>query len=473
MDLKQLFPSKDRVLTLEFKNDSLRLALIQTGKASSILAVESCPPDMSPAERAERIKFLVGRAGQRLKSRILILGREEVILRNLKIETLSSNSPESEVRERILQLIPFDRHEVVSDYRFLSKSKEGSHEICLVAGHRRIVDEKTRWFSEIPLVPDEAIFSSEAIFLACREKKFRYIGPSSVLLLDVDDESSEILFVNQNEFVFSKKFDLGKAAYESADPVVFSKFFHELDILLQDSPGKLKALAKRVVISGALPKNRALEDKIKEYFGLDPLRLSLEGQESVDFSLTSLFGAAFTGASWHSLNLLPDEFKAEKKKGERALALNQILRLVSGILGLLLLWSVLHWGSRSLLLGNLEDRVQRLKPKTLALEETALALRFKKEESQTRWLLLETLAKLHQMTSSKIYFKNLSYERGKGLVIRGEAETNNEVTNFFNQIRQLPRTSGWNLDYSRKKRTADAAFDFQVHFDLAGDAHVH
>ena len=458
--------AKDIILSIEIKPGALCAALVQLKKKPPILACEYLPLAEGFPAVAESLRSLLRHAGKRLKSSVLILRREEIFLKHFLLPALAPEELRRELEERISQEIPYQANEVVKDYAVYEKKGEET-KVTLVLGHRRVVDEKLKLLKEIPITPDQVLYSSEAIFHACREKNFRWAGPAGVLLLEVDQESSEIILVNENQLVSSKKVTIGKEAYEAGDPVAFSKLFHEIETLLQGEPGKVKKEVKRVVVSGTLPKGRHLEAKLKEFFWLDPNFLQAEGQESVDFSLTSLFGAAFASLS-DSVNLQLDEIKKEKLRQEKFAAIHHFSQAASAFLAAILLFAGAHWASRQFVLSSLQEKIRALKPRISSIEETAVGLRQLAEHQKNKWLLLETLATLHRITPPQVVLRKIDYEREKGMSLRGVAKTSKQATDFFNQLRKISKTDGWVLDYLQQKKTNEEAgmFDFQIRFAL-------
>jgi len=458
----------DLILAIEIKSGSLRAALVRPAKRPPVIACEYCPVAESFGEAVEGIRSLVERAGNRLKQTFLILNREEVLIKNFSVSSAKPEETAREIEEKIPQLIPYDISEVVRDWSLVEK-KDFENKVLFVVAHRRVVDEKLEQLKAVPLVPDRALISSEAILAACRELNFRWVGPGGVLVMDVDQESSELIYLNQNQIIFSKKTDLGREDFEAEDPVVFSNLFREIEILMQAPADKIKGMVKRVVLTGAPPAGRHLESRLKDYFWFEPNFLKLEGQGSVAFSLTALFGAAYASLG-KPINLLPEEIKKEKNREEKAAKINRILYAGSAFLMAAALLGSGHLGFRKYFLSTLEAELKQLKPRVAALEETAEGLRLRAGHERDKWLLLETLAALHKTTPPEVLFKKIDYDHEKGVTLRGVAKTNAQVTGLFGRVRRLPKTDRWVLDYSQEKRLrGQSGFEFQMRFSIRGE----
>ena len=458
---------KDLVLSLEIKGEALRAALVQVKKVPPFLALEHCSVKEGFGEAAETIRALLKQAGPRLKYSLLILGRDEVLLKNFLVPTVDAGEIQKAVEEKIEQQIPYEASEVVSDYKVTGK-KDLESEILLVVAHRRVVDDKLALLEEVPLRPDRVLYSTEAILAACREQDIRWTASDRVLLIDVDQESSEIVHPQRDHWLLSKKVNAGRAKYEANEDAAFSDLFNEVEILFQGALYQAKGAVQRVLLSGSLPKTSPLVSKIKEYFGFEPRLLTLEGQETAPFSLTPLWGAAYA-ALLGSVNLLPEEVKEEKVQEEKVAEMNQLLQAGSAFLTGLLLLGLAHFGVQKFLLSNLENRVERLHPKIAAIEDIARGLGVRSENRKTQWILLETLATLHETLPPEVVLKRIDYDRSAGMTLLGTAKTNQQVTDFFKSLRRIPHAEKWALDYSqRAKRGEEEFFDFQIRFGLKG-----
>lgn len=466
--MKLFFTQKEILLSLQIKDGSLRAVLLSgDARNLSVLAYELCPIQSGFEEALEKIDGLLKKAGPGLKAVWLILDREEVLLRNFKIMTRGGPAEiKQEVREMVSHYIPYDISEIVSDYHLIQPESQ-DRAVSVVIGHRRVVDDKLANLRAASVIPDRIGYSSEAIFLACQRQNKEWTQNDGTLLLDIDLESSELVFVSLGQMVCSKKLNLRNQDYETADPAVFSRLFHEIEILLREEyPVAVGRRITRIVISGQQPDNIHLKSAIKENFGIESEIFKIETGELAPFSLTPHFGA-LEAVLPDALNLLPEEVKKEKGQEEKVNRQNQFLRAVAFLGVAVLLLFAAHLGARQFFLLSVEKKIERLRSKTMGIEETALGLRLRSKHEKNKWILLETLAALHKMTPSDTVMTEIEYDRRTGLTLQGTAPTNQQVTEFFNQLRNLPYAHKWTLDYSQKKKIGnEEIFYFQIQLGL-------
>ncbi len=467
--MKFFFPHHETIVSLQVKDGSFRAVLLNRDTGNlSLIAYEACSIQNGFDEALEMLRRLLKKAGPGLKAVLLIVDREEVLIRSFRIT--AGGGPEKvarEVQEMISQYIPYDISEIVSDYHLIQPENSGEPAVSVVIGHRRVVDEKLAELKAISLIPDRIGYSSEAIFLACRRQNKEWIEAAGALLIDVDTESSELIFASRDKMVSSKKVDLKSRDYETGDPSVFSRLFREIEILLrEDYPVAVERRITRIVISGRPSPSGFLKKAIQENLQIEPEIFGIQNSEFASFSLTPHWGA-FEALRPEALNLLPEEVKKDKGQEEKINRKNQILYSLACFSAALLLLFVSHLGARQFLLLSAEKKIEKLRSRTLGIEETALGLRLRTKHEKNKWIFLEVLAALHKITPPDMVMTEIEYNRENGFILQGTAPTNQQVTEFFNQLRGLPDTHKWTLDYSQKKKIGDEEiFYFQIQLGL-------
>lgn len=452
------------VLVIAMRPDSVKAVLVELSKFPRMTACESTPSSEDFAEAGAMLSRLKSEAGPRLKETVLMLGREELLLKSRSVASGHFRDIRQACEDWLLHEIPYERSEVVLDYLYSDKEKSGESKILFVVGHRRVVDEKLKRLAEVPLVPDRVDFSSHGAAAACKLTSPQSFTSYPVLILDVDEESCEAILVQEGGFIQVKKIDLDKDRLQELDPATLSVLFGESKDFLQGIFGKSGVLPQRILLTGVLGDASFLKEKLSEFFGVRPSFCNVEGQEGIPFSLTSFYGAASLSGS-QALNLLPVETKHEEDNKQKENQRRRIFSSLAFLMASLLLFSLVRWASANLQWSLLHSKIEEARTRDSRLVRTARLMEYEQRHRLKKWEALKMLAEVHRLMPPEIALKQVEYQSEKGMTLRGLAKTNQEISGLLKEASASPVLGRGVLSYSRQKKVeGQDLFDFQIIF---------
>lgn len=457
------FQENDMALSLMMDDRSLKVMLVQFRKDKPVLvACDQSSIDTEVENGLPLLSSMLKKTPGQLRSCVLILKREDVLLRNFSIPSSDPKSIDKILATMIPQQIPYEVSEIIKHYSVIRQA-EGMDSVTLTVAHRRVLETKLQKLEKMSVIPDKVVYSSAAI-LEC----FRRGQPAEeegIAVLDVDENDSEMIISIKDEVVTSRKISAGKDDYAEGNPAIFSRIYKELDFLFQQTP-ELKKKITRVIITGLFYPAPPLEQQIAGYFGIAPTLFSLQEQEGIPFSITPLWGGILM-SDLNTLNLLPEEIKKRKVSDVKFSKLNQVLRGLSLLLALLLCFSISHLGAKGIQNLLLSHQTKAYQRKLGNLQDFAVSLRIKKRHESKKYLLLDFLAELHKILPSTIEIGVIEFDLTSRLTLRGISEKNENVTEFMNLLKRIPFVSDLTLDYSQFRSSDELGqYDFQIHLNL-------
>jgi len=343
---------------------------------------------------------------------------------------------------------PYSTSEIVTDYQIVYTSSDGYSRVMLVIVHRDIINRYFRILEKAGLRTDKITLDSEGVLNWYRVSYKNKPENTPFLLIDVNYNTSNLVFILQNRIIYNRVISLGfiqsvegmdKWHKDFIEEVNRSFYAYQNEMINKD--------ITRIVISGSERLTKKLNDNLlKDTFKL-PIEivnqfkntyvaketLELYGGDLKDVSFSSLAGLAFV-YNKDSISLLPQVIRIERSVKRRARSLYALGILMAFILVAISSIFLEKIYNRENYLGKLKNKASSIKPRADELDRMMKEMRMIKIRSDARGSVLNMLYEIYKTISPEIYMSSVSFDGKHSINLRGTSSVMSEVFKFVNDL---------------------------------------
>ncbi|MEI8349095.1 MAG: pilus assembly protein PilM [Candidatus Omnitrophota bacterium] len=407
----------------------------------------------------------------------LIIPRHFVTIKNLELPSTDTREIKEIIDLQISKQTPYSRDEIVFGFKVLQGNTEGYSNVLLAIVKKNIIEERLKLLRELQLEAGCIRISSEMAYqyflLFSRAK---HLKESTALIIDIDEESSEVFVLSAGEPVFSRNIFIGREFILKNPDDWERKFSEEIKRLfeLYHHEGH-RAAVERVLITGATDGladvltfvRLSLNLPVEKIDILDiPICMPEEASSikvmSRSVSLSSVIGALCSQEKAH-INLLPREIEIERQVKYKAKYLT-----ITGIFSVAVLILL-----SALLLEKFYTKkhyYELLHAKFIKSETEAGDIESIKVKANTirKYLdkknsVVNILQELFKITPDQIYFRDIHYVKNKEVILTGSSEAMSDVFKFVTILEALECFENIKTNYATKKqKNGKDVVDFEL-----------
>lgn len=432
------------------------------------LEVEAIPPDIDDKRLSEKLTPVFKKLGYNHEPVIVSLPRSKVTCRYLKVPTQKPTEIENIVSLQASKYLPYNINELVTGYQILSVDKEGYSDINMVIAHKDAVERYLRICKELKTARLKISLSSYGLV-----NFYSYIKPedsATVMIIDIDSYQVELAIISHQKLLFSRYFKINRTQ-SNWESLFINEINKTRDAYLKEAA--LEAPIKIIVVGTtktyeefiqALHKQTGLPVEIFSYENINISGELLERILVSDSSFASIIGLGLKDVE-ESLNLLPQDIKAEAK---RLTHHKEQFRLISFIVGIILILGLgvaKNLANKALYLKQLKVELNKITNDAKPLEGMEKRLKAMQRRLEKKPSSVEVLYEIHRIIPSQISLLNFSYEDATQVILRGQTPELNSVFTFVSQLEKSPVFKNFNIKvrYATKKRVALVeVIDFEI-----------
>ena len=396
---------------------SIRVAQKLLGEQGAVEYKEYCF-DISSLNREEaisRLKKFIEENQIATDEVSLAIPRNKVIIKSLNVPSTDAGEIKSIVGLKSKDLFPYRVDELIIDQAVMGVSPDGYSQVMIAAILKTNLREQLSLLEGAGIIPGEGFLSSLSLY-----NQVLSGGVGNALVVNLEDDFLDIVVIENGKFNFSRGIHL-----QRADPQ--KQLIDELNqtVYLKKTEG---LVFEKLILGGRGRDLNALAERLKSVFEVN---IEVDNELSVSRSLVA------SGLKEQlSINLLPLEFKARKRKANRKTALLFFGALLLLNLSLIANIAYLKVREKRDYLKFLQSQIEVIKKESISLQEKKEKLDIFKKYAASGVRALEVLTELHRLAPKDISLNTLEIKEIGTVVLVGSTKSNESVLQFSSLINE-------------------------------------
>ena len=409
----------------------------------------------------------------------IVLPRRNVFLKQMNFPS----HQEEEIKKMLsLQLsthVPYSREDIISDCFLLEKNPEGYTKAVVVAVSKKVVNRYLNVILKQGILSFRFVVSAFGIldWFLYQEKRIRRKEEGPTVILNVEQECSEVCFYHRKKLLFSRHISIGVAGADDDLTELMSQIALTLEAYKTE---KMGMDIQRMIILSSSEGVVFLKQKLEEYYEV-PIEIlkpeqNIVCEKKVDLSalqkekgvsLASCLGFILQETP-HAMNLVPKEVLDMRKVYRRKQLFFQFV-LILFVTSILVI-SIFGFGiyQKMHYLQKIEAKIGQIEAGSKKAEQKIQFFNFIKKTIQSRVLVVDVIEELYKLTPPEISFRSLQFDQRGALSIQGFADTGGSVNYFQNQLVRSPLFNDVTLQYATKRRKFKEEYtDFRIKCHMA------
>lgn len=451
------------------------------GVLISLLRTEELPEGGNAAVVIGRVLRAARVAGSRV---VTCIGRDRVTLRDVILPSMDPGELTSMVEFQAAKLTPYPKAEILTGFRVVETTPEGSAKVALVIAQRSVVLGHLDLFRQIRTLPAWVGISSEALVAWFRSTPMgRETAAGAVALVDLDMGGLHMEILQDGCSAFSRavRFDPG-GGVEPAMPWrqrVVTELSRSLTTYQREQGG---AAVARVVFSGPPSLLQDVRPVAEQELGrsvdvLNPLDgLPLKpGVRLPDLggwqhpSVAVALGLALSPEPGPGLDLLPVDVAREAVQRVVRKELVVCGGLVGGVLLLGAAVFSMHLQAQGRVLRALDVQLASTSPVAAEIEAQQREIDVLKRQVAMEGSVLVAVDELYRLVPPEVSVNLLTWD-GTAVSLRGSSYALSDAVRLVTILENSPQFKNVKLRSSSVRRVKDQELiDFQIHGLVEGE----
>jgi len=391
---------------------------------------------------------------------ILVLSRDQVVLRNLELPTTHSREIEDILKIQAGKQTPFSKEDIVYDFKILGSRRENYSQVLLG------IIQKSVLKTSLDLFPKEAVqkvvLGSECLAgWACL---LRARGQDKTFsILSFDEDLCEWSVFSEGQLLFSrilpfKRHDLTRGRWQNRFRAEFER---SINAYQEENAGPG---FNKVFVMGEEAFGDELKKILAPQFSLEQIHPfdSLQGiafskeAEAVLKGPAGISFAALVGLALNPgkdlMNLLPPEVKQKRfvkvqRKKQIQIGALSLLVIVLGI-GIF----IEQIATRTWTLQKFDTQLTQLSQRTEKLQKENQKIQLMRDQLDSSDSAVVVLREIHRLAPPQISLSVMIFEEDKRVSLRGTSTEISEVFRWVNRLEELPIFEGVETKQVQKKK---------------------
>lgn len=467
---------KQKFSAVELDNKSIKLAQVAVVsgklKLTSLFFVKDL--DLGALKTKDNLKSELAKNGIEVDSCLICLPRHAVTTRYLKLPSQDEREIAKMVKLQIPKLLPYAASDIVSSFRIINSEQEGFSYCVVILAQQNLVRHFYSFLESIGMNPEKVILSSEGAVNLAVVLKNNSFQNETIVLVEVDAANSDIIIVKKGKLVFTRS--ILRQTIDAERLSWRGKLQDEIIRSLEIANKEVDSLrVDRLIFTGSESAIMDLDKTLSFNTPFPAEVISLVNSELIkenpkigqmlkmhDVSFASVIGAALGKDKFNS-DLLPMDIKISLDF--KIISQKRRKLLFSIMLGLLFLFGLFtkHIYDKARLLKIMEGKIKILSPKANTQEEISSHFEAVRGELRQSVFISELLKQIYNLIPPDISLTNLSIERDKALILKGQTYQFSGVFNLVNLLENRGYFKNVRLRYISKRKIRESELtDFQI-----------
>ncbi len=445
-------PSKDAVF-IEIGNDWIKMIQAEIGKTGVTISKAHLEPLDAEVNIADSIAAALK---SRKFSSSTVLGcmpRQAVNVRLLELPSTDSAEIADMVDLQIGRQTPYSRDEILSDYKELGRTRQGTYtRIMLAIVQRSIVRERFYEIESAGLDVERMGVSSEGVLSWFLHRTRADNHDKAMAVVDVDSFYSQVLVVHHEKVVFTKSILVGAKQLQDTREESLAQLCQEVDSALQSCraehrDGEIASLT----VSGAGVHVEGLTEALGNAVSLPcesadclaDVKLSkgvgdLADSRYATASLTGLVGMALNPRALE-FNLVPDVVRMRKTLMRAASATSAMASLIVAAMVSASLYAILSCAYRAHEIKVLKEKASQTQPDVVKVERMIEVIREASERQNSRLSPVNMFPAIHNCVPKDVYFETVDVDaEGRKIALAGTASLRQDIRELIRMLNDSP-----------------------------------
>jgi Tfp pilus assembly PilM family ATPase/Tfp pilus assembly protein PilN len=409
------------------------------------------------------------------KQIVSVVTCDSIITKNIEIPSVESKEIKEIINLQASRHTPYSREEVAVGHIHIGTYRQNYSKILLIIAARNIMERHCAILEKAGFKLEKIVLSSESLGRST-SKIFKVADDNlPVILLHIDQNSSDFIITFKNKAVFIRSIPLGAQQLSGAEDRYRVRFAEEVKKSLEAYQNEdIEKMPYTAVLTGATGELKQLEQplnnslqlpvKIMPYF--NHLELSSQAQRKIletrDISFLGLITSLLT-AKDAEVDLVPEKVllrkSLEKRTGE--LIRTGITVLVLFILIIAIFASKIYF--QGVHLNKLNAQHTALSKEVSELEEDFNKISTIKEFLSSAGYSLEIISKIHEQIPMEVELNYIKFDEQNRLALRGTAESRSAIYAFVERLEKAAYFRDAKTKYATTRREGLKDFsDFEI-----------
>lgn len=370
---------------------------------------------------------------------ILVIPRHLVFVRFTEIPSLDDSEIRRMAGFQALKEVPYQRDEILFDYKNLGSHREGFSSIMLVIVKKEIIESMMRERGQDSKNIEAVRLHSELLYLFLLNKEA--VSPDKVeLVVYIGARVSEIMVLDKTVIRFSRGF-------KNSD-----NFLEEVDqsILNYNRDRKNSEIEHVIVIYSSEIDLSEVNQHIENHFSIPGGFLEYQ-EDLTKFDLDA------------EVNLLPKKISDRQVKARKRQEKLATYSLIGFILVLVfsLLFYKIH--EKKKFLGRLSSKVAQVQVRTKKLDSLFKKTEVAEKHNKRGKFIIGILSRSHDMVPGGIRISALEYDGETKISYKGLSGDMSDILRFAKSLERSKYFSNVEVKYATKKKIKDTEMtDFNI-----------
>ncbi len=461
---------------VEVGNDWIKMIQAETGRGGVTVTRAHLAPLDAEVSIAENIAAALKRKKFSASSVFACLPRQAVNVRLLELPSTDSAEIADMVDLQIGRQTPYSRDEILSGYKELGRTRQGTYtRIMLAIVQRSIVRERFYEIESAGLEIQRMGVSSEGVLNWFLHRTRAEDHDKTMAVVDVDSFYTQVLVVRHEKVIFTKSILVGaKQLQETRD--------ESLEQLSQSVKSALRSCREEhrdgeiasVTVSGAGVHVEGLTEVLEKAVSLPcesvdcmaDVKLSKGVGDLADSryetaSLTGLMGMAMNPRTLE-FNLVPDVVAMRKTLMESARATSAMASFIMLTMVSASLYAVLSCAFRAHEIKELKQKVNLTQPDVVKVERMIEVIREADKRQDSRFSPVNLFSAIHSCVPKDVYFETVDVDQqAMKIALAGTSAARKDIRDLIRLLEDSPLFSNVAED-GRVTMDQEKRFKFRV-----------
>jgi len=441
------------VVLVEIGNDWIKLIQAESSKRGVTLSKVHLEPIDVDTNVVDSIASALKAKKFSMTAVLTCLPRQAVNLRLLELPSTDSAEIADMVELQIGRQTPYSRDEILSDYKPLGRTRQGTYtRIMLAIVQRSVVRERFYEIEQAGLDVERMGVSSEGVlnwFLYRMKDKPQ---DKAVALIDVDSFYTQVLVLQHGRVIFTKSILVGAKQLLETSEESRGQLTQEIQSAFQSCRSELRAgEIESIVLSGSGVNIEGLAEELSSGLslpceGLDSLADVKLGKGAGDLgdpryttaSLTALIGMALNPDALE-FDLIPDVVRMRRTLLHSALSSTMLAALVMAAMVSASLYAMLSYAFKTHRFNALREAVAITQPAVVKVERMLEVIRETNERQDSRFSMVNLLPAIHGCVPKDVYFESIDVDvEKKNVSLSGTAPARKDIRDLLKMLVDSP-----------------------------------
>ncbi len=468
-------PRKSVVL-IEIANDWIKMVQAESGKGRITLSKVHLEPINSDVVIADRIAAALKDKKFNTSSVLACLPRQAVNVRLLELPSTDASEIADMVDLQIGRQTPYSKDEILSDYKQLGRTRQGTYtSVMLTIVQRSVVRERFYEIEKTGLDIERMGVSSEGVLSWFVQRTQQAQHDKALVLVDVDSFYSHMLVVHHGKVIFTKSVLVGAKQLAQAGGEGIGQLSQEVQNAVQSCRSEHRDLEiESITVSGAGVHIEGLTEALGAAVSLpceaaDCLSDVMLGKGAADLgdsrfsevSLTALVGLALNPAALE-FDLVPDVVRMRKRLMKSAISCSILGGLVMAAMVAASLYAMLSFSFKTNRLKTLTNIQSEVQPAAVKVDRMIEVIREANKRQDSRFSAVNLLPYIHRCVPENTYFEGIDVDSaGTKVGLSGTSSTRSDIRDLIKMLEETSVFSGVAIE-GRVTMDQEKRFKFRV-----------